>query len=143
MSSHPEVSYTLEFGVRKCVERAERDCARTLYPPGDAIPRVARLMALAIRLEGLIREGAVRDYAELARLGKVTRARMSQINELLHLAPDIQERLLFLPWIKGLNERNLRPIVRQVDWDEQRRSFERIAAGAPSRDSLPRDHPTS
>jgi hypothetical protein len=88
-------------------------------------------MALAIRLEGLIREGAVRDYAELARLGKVTRARMTQINELLHLAPDLHERLLFLPRIKGLNERNLRPIVRQVDWDEQRRLFERIAAGAP------------
>jgi hypothetical protein len=143
MSGHPEVSYTLEFGVRRRVEREERDCARTTYPPGDAIPRVARLMALAIRLEGLIREGAVRDYAELARLGKVTRARMTQINKLLHLAPDIQEQLLFLPWIKGLNERNLRPIVRQVDWDEQRRLFERIATGAPSWDSLPRDHPTS
>jgi hypothetical protein len=61
------------------------------------LPRVAKLMALAIRFEGLLRDGVVKDYAELARLGHVTRARMSQIMNLLHLAPDIQEALLFLP----------------------------------------------
>jgi DNA invertase Pin-like site-specific DNA recombinase len=60
------------------------------------IPRIARLIALAIRYEGLVREGAVRDYAELARLGEVTRARITQIMNLLWLAPDVQERLLFL-----------------------------------------------
>jgi hypothetical protein len=62
----------------------------------SSFPRVARLMALAIRCEGLVREGTVRDYAELARLGQVTRARMTQIMNLLWLAPDLQERLLFL-----------------------------------------------
>jgi hypothetical protein len=46
--------------------------------------------------------------------------------KLLHLAPDIQERLLFLPPIEGINERNLRPIVRQIDWDEQRRMFHEL-----------------
>ena len=35
-----------------------------------SIPRVSRLMALAIRFEGLVRSGAVQDYADLARLGK-------------------------------------------------------------------------
>src|SRR5674476_1244749 len=74
------------------------------------IPRIARLLALAIRLEGLLREEPIRDYAELARLGGVTRARMTQIMKLLDLAPDIQEQILFLPLIQGLNERNLRPI---------------------------------
>ena len=54
-------------------------------------------MALAIRFDGLLRQETVRDYAELARLGKVTRARMTQIMKLLDLAPDIQERILFLP----------------------------------------------
>jgi hypothetical protein len=33
----------------------------------------------------------VADYAELAQLAHVTRARMTQIMNLLHLAPDIQE----------------------------------------------------
>ena len=35
-------------------------------------------MALAIRFEGLVQDGTIRDYAELARLGRVTRARMTQ-----------------------------------------------------------------
>ena len=53
-------------------------------------------MALAIRFEGLLREETIQDYAELARLGRVTRARMTQIMKLLDLAPDIQEQILFL-----------------------------------------------
>jgi hypothetical protein len=61
------------------------------------VPRIARLMALALRFEQLVRTGAVRDYAELARLGQVSRARLTQVMNLLHLAPDIQEAILFLP----------------------------------------------
>jgi hypothetical protein len=94
---------------------------------GDSIPRIARLMALAIRFEGLLRDKRIRDYAELARLGRVTRARMTQIMKLLDLAPDIQEQILFLPPITGLNERNLRRIVIRIDWDEQRRMFQKFA----------------
>jgi hypothetical protein len=54
-----------------------------------AIPRITRLMALAIHFDGLIQSGAVANYAELARLGNVTRARMTQIMNLLNLAPEI------------------------------------------------------
>src|SRR5262249_11596610 len=59
-------------------------------PPGR-VPRVARLLALAHRLEGLLRGGVARDYAELGRLGHVTRARVSQLMSLLYLAPDLHE----------------------------------------------------
>ena len=52
---------------------------------------------------------------------------MTQIMKLLDLAPEIQEQILFLPLVKGLNERNLRRIVSRIDWDEQRRLFQRIA----------------
>jgi hypothetical protein len=93
---------------------------------GESIPRIARLMALAIRFEGLLQKKKIRDYADLARRGHVTRARMTQIMKLLHLAPDIQERLLFLPPIEGLNERNLRHLVSTIDWDEQRRMFREV-----------------
>jgi hypothetical protein len=93
----------------------------------DAIPRIARLMALTIRFEGMLRDETIRDYAELARLGRVTRARITQIMKLRHLAPDIQEQILFLPRIRGLNERNLRFIVSRIDWREQRRMFQKIA----------------
>ncbi len=55
------------------------------------VPRISRLMALAIRFEGLLRDGIVCDQSELARLGHVTQPRMTQIMALLNLAPDIQE----------------------------------------------------
>jgi hypothetical protein len=58
--------------------------------------RIARILALAHRLEELVRSGAVDDYRELARLGHVSPARICQFMTLLHLAPAIQEYLLFL-----------------------------------------------
>ena len=64
-------------------------------PPPDPVPRIARLMALAIHFEGLIRQGLVKDYADLARLGGVSRARITQIMNLLNLPPGRQEEILF------------------------------------------------
>jgi hypothetical protein len=89
-------------------------------------------MALAIRFDGLVRGGEVTDQAELARLGHVTRARMTQIMNLLHLAPDIQEDLLFLPRIERgkepIQERHLRPIAAVPDWRKQRRLWRTLAS---------------
>jgi hypothetical protein len=89
--------------------------------------RVAKLMALALRFDDLVRRGEVRDFAELARLGRVTRARVSQIMNLLHLAPDIQTRLLFLaPIAAGRDHvvlRDLQPIALTWDWRKQRRMW--------------------
>ncbi len=59
-------------------------------------------MALAIRFEGLVREEKIRNYAELARRGQVTRGRITQIMKLLHLAPDSREQLPFLTTGSGL-----------------------------------------
>ena len=86
-------------------------------------------MALAIRFEGLLRDKTIRDYAELARLGGVSRARITQIMKLRLLAPDIQEEILFLSEARGVTERNLRPLLRRIDWTEQRRMFQAIARG--------------
>lgn len=87
------------------------------------IPRVTRLMALAIRFDRLVASGQVRDFAEMARLGHVTRARISQITNLLNLAPDIQEALLFLPPVLAgddpITERDIRPIACEPDWAKQ------------------------
>lgn len=98
--------------------------------PVGSVPRVARLMALAIRCEELVRSGEVTDYAELARLGHITRARMSQIVNLLNLAPDIQEEILFLPRTTrgrdATGERDLRPICCTVDWKQQRRLWREL-----------------
>ena len=87
-------------------------------------PRITKLMALAIRFEELVQTGAVRDYAELARLGHVTRARVTQLMNLLLLAPDIQEELLFLPRIESGRDslclRKLQAIATTADWKVQR-----------------------
>ena len=94
------------------------------------VPRVARLMALAIRFHKLIGEGQVADYAELARLAHVTRARITQIMNLLMLAPDIQEAILFLPRVDSgrasIHLRDLQPIALVPDWRKQRQMWDRI-----------------
>ena len=88
------------------------------------VPRVSRLMALAIRFDRLIRDGKVHRQSELALLAHVTPPRMTQIMNLLHLAPDIQEDLLFLSRVeKGrdpIHEKRLRPIAAEVCWSRQR-----------------------
>ncbi len=100
--------------------------------PQGRTPSVARLMALAIRLEELIAAGHVPRYAGLARLVGVSRARLTQIANLTLLAPDIQEAILFLPLVvKGrepITERHLRPLVAEPDWQRQRAQWERLTA---------------
>jgi hypothetical protein len=125
MSGSQEVTYAFDFRAGKPSNQPRADAERS----GESIPRIARLMALAIRFERLLREETIRDYAELARRGRVTRARMTQIMKLLDLAPDIQEQILFSPPLKGLNERNLRCIVSKIDWTEQRRMFQALTYG--------------
>jgi hypothetical protein len=53
------------------------------------VPRVSRFMALAIRFDRLLHDGVIANPGELARLGHVTRARVSQILSLVYLAPEI------------------------------------------------------
>jgi len=100
--------------------------------PLGSVPRISRLMALAIRMEQLVRDGEVTDYADLARLAHVTRARITQIMNLLHLAPDIQEEILSLPCTDGsrapITERQVRPIAAVIDWRKQRRMWKRLLA---------------
>jgi hypothetical protein len=102
---------------------------RPVVPPGR-VPRVSRWMALAIRCERLLREGHIANYAELARLGHVTHARISQIMNLLYLAPDIQEALLFLPRTQRGRDpiilRDLQPVAAVLDWHQQRRLWSRL-----------------
>jgi hypothetical protein len=97
--------------------------ARPSCTPGR-VPRVAKLLALAHRFEGLVRNGEVTDYAALARLGRVSRARISQIMSLLSLAPDLQEQILFLPRTErgrdSIQMRHLLPIAQVADWKIQR-----------------------
>jgi hypothetical protein len=123
------VTTKIHFGTSDRGRREMRVGRAPAVPeaPAGRVPRVARLMALAIRFDGLIRDGAVADQAEIARFGHITRARMTQIMNLLHLAPDIQEQILDLPLVERgrdpVTERDLRPIAAEMDWRRQRRMW--------------------
>ena len=102
---------------------------RQACAPGR-VPRVAKLLALAHRFEAMLREGIVASYAELAQLGEVTPARVSQVMALLGLAPDIQEAILFLPrTVRGrdpIQMYDLLPLTTVLDWRVQRHLWERL-----------------
>lgn len=95
--------------------------------PGPRIPRITRLMALAIKLQEMIDRGEIQDYVDIARLGYITRARASQIMNLTLLAPDIQESILCsyeqIETIALFTEHDLRKITKEVSWGRQRRRF--------------------
>ena len=92
--------------------------------PRGRVPRVSRLLALALRVDELVHTGVIADYATLAKLAHVSRARISQITNLLVLAPDIQEALLFLPRTERgrdpIHLRQLQPLAAVLDWGRQR-----------------------
>ena len=125
----PTIEATVHFarrGRRKTVETSPSP----ELPPAGRVPRVARFLALAIKLDGLVRGGAVENYAELARLGHVTRARVTQILNLLSLAPAIQEEVLFLPLtLRGRDPvilRDLLPIAAERDWKVQKKLWREL-----------------
>ena len=107
------------------------DPAQPPAPPGR-VPRVARLMALAIRFAEQVRSGVLPSYRVIADLGHVSRARVSQILNLVNLAPDVQEALLFLPRTERgrdpIHLRLLQPITSSVDWNKQRRLWQELLA---------------
>ena len=106
--------------------RQQEQSAPTLPTPPARLPRITRLMALAIKFQDMVDRGEVRDYADIARLGYVTRARITQIMNLLHLAPAVQEEILFLKCAPP--ERSMRPLTVQPLWDRQLRIWRRLKA---------------
>jgi len=100
--------------------------------PTGRIPRVARILAQAHHFQHLLDTGVVRTQMELAELTKLTTARITQIMNLLVLAPDIQEEILFMPPLtKGpapVTERELRPLLKTLVWSEQRAKWAELRA---------------
>jgi hypothetical protein len=85
--------------------------------------RVALMLALAHKIAAAIASGQLRDQADAARRLDLTRARVTQLLALLALAPDLQERVLFLESVDGiepLTERALRLVTHTRSWEEQR-----------------------
>jgi hypothetical protein len=130
MSTLLVIEGTLPLGRRRRV--ASREAHDDGLPSSASValtrvPRIARLLALAWHIDGLVRSGTLASYAAAARLGHVSRARLSQIVSLLNLAPDLQEQVLFLSRPRrGRAPLTLRQVLRVaavLDWHEQRQRW--------------------
>lgn len=112
---------TIEFPLPISRTRPKSMAVAAVVSPSGRPPRLARLLALAHKLDGLVQNGTAKNYRELAELGHVSPARLSQILLLLNLAPSIQEYILFLSAGEGgfITELELRNIAREPRWDRQ------------------------
>ncbi len=125
-----KVAVTLKARSRRTIKPVGDDEAEAKPQRRGKIPRVSRLMALAIQFDEMIRSGEAKDATELAILYDVTQPRMSQIRALSLLAPDIQETLLNLPQEttgrSPIHEKILRPVCSEMDFDRQREMWKSI-----------------
>jgi hypothetical protein len=135
-----KITKAVHFRSMRKGRKELREGVEEPLPTLGSVPRVSRLLALALHMDDLRRQGEVTDYAELARLAMVTRARMTQIMSLLLLAPDIQEEILFLPRSDGgrdpIREKAVRPIASVPDWRKQRVMWRDLKAGVPTKKSI-------
>ena len=134
MSDEIKIELAISFnrqgpGARRV---ASTESESDIDAPQGRLPKITKLMALAVRFEKLLADGVVPDYAELARLGHVTRARLTQIMNLRLLAPDIQEAILFADEICSgrdpISIRQLQPIALTADWKKQRRLWKQLSS---------------
>ena len=133
-SRAPSATYAVRFP--KCQRRRS---AAAKEPTVGRIPRVTRLLALAHRIDAMIRSSEIRDWTHAARLVGVTRGRMTQIANLLLLAPDLQEAILDLPSVLSgpdpITEHELREVVASAHWFDQRircRATETLSRPSPA-----------
>lgn len=91
--------------------------------------KVARMLALAHHLQGAVDRGLVADRAAVARKLGLTRARVTQLLDLLLLAPDLQEAALRLEAVDGwdpMSEKTLRAVAHAGTWAEQRAAWAKL-----------------
>ena len=133
-----EIEFNLKPGVRAidrpAGEKPKEGAARRRF---DRYPRIVQVVALAIHFQDMLDRGEVRNHADLARLGCISRERMSQIMMLAWLAPDIQQEVLSLPKTPGgrfrVSETSLRSIAQIYTWDDQRTRWNEIIASPEER----------
>lgn len=119
----PRVEFQVHFQNGYRGRRHLRKGASSKKPErlNEDLPRLTRLLALAHRWNNLIEDGAVANYAEIAKLMGLSRARVTQIMDLLYLAPEIQEEILLLceGRSRRVPERAIRSITGLPIWKEQ------------------------
>ena len=127
-----ELIIWLEDGTRITAEVAfpNRPGVRGSQNALGRVPRISKLLALAIKMRDQLADGKVADFTEMATVRHISKPRLSQILSLTNLAPEIQEALLFLPknhrGPDPITETAVRPIAAQVDWTLQKQLFGKL-----------------
>ncbi len=104
----------------------------------DRFPKVTKLLVLAYQIEQAIDEGRAKDYVDVSQQLCVTRARITQVMNLLLLAPEIQATILTEPHrVQHLSERQLRPITEEPEWRKQADMFKKLLAGRARKNPTP------
>lgn len=126
----------IEFKVHKSGRRGKQKLKMGEAPPPDPdedtgrMPRITRLLALALHLKTLLEQGVVKDNTHIADITSLSCSRITQIMNLTLLAPAIQEEILFLPKIHygrdPITEHELRSISRIPRWDMQVREWQSV-----------------
>jgi hypothetical protein len=130
-----EVKVRLQPTVRQ-INRAPRKIAPAADPAAKRgrLPRITQVLAMALQFQEMIDRGEIHRHADLARLGCVSRERISQMMVLTWLAPDIQEAILRLPQVPGgrfpITEGTLRKMARLPLWEDQRTQWPSASADA-------------
>jgi len=96
----------------------------------DRLPRITHTMAQALLFEDLLARGEATDHADVARLGALSRERVSQVMKMLWLAPDIQEEILRLPPVRrgefSITVPEMTAVAAEVLWEDQREIWSKL-----------------
>lgn len=135
------MEYKVEFTKKPRNGRVKKGGGECDSDPSDpSVHKISRLMALAIKMDRLVREECY-TYSDLAKMGKVSRSRISQIMSLLNLAPDIQEEMLFLNPKDARRAHvaapRMRKIAGKIDWERQRGIWAKVARAGAGEDPCP------
>jgi len=117
------VTYRVRFGTEPAqpVEQPTQDTTESeaMAPDGYA-STTARFLAIAHRMDALLRDGTLRDYAHAGAWLGISTARANMLSHLVHLAPEIQEAVLL--GRTAASEHRLRDLAREPLWVEQKRA---------------------
>jgi hypothetical protein len=101
MMKHPDGSVTVTYKLEITRGRKGQRRVAVPAPPPErpkidpaTVPRITRMLVLGYHIERLVREGKVKNYAEIARMTGLTAARVCQIAGLTGLPTPLQNLIL-------------------------------------------------
>ncbi|MBU4375873.1 MAG: hypothetical protein KKD29_00160 [Candidatus Omnitrophica bacterium] len=93
-------------------------------------PRLRQTLVLAYQVQKLLKDDKAKTMKQVAQWLNMTPARISQIMNLLFLAPDIQKEILLSKneKVHQLTEYKIFKIIMEIDWQKQRAMWNDLLA---------------